>query len=204
MEVVKKPSNVGSKVLFKNPILELLTRTHISITLVMYTVLPAVILYYGLANQKLDPWTSAILFLSGIIFFTLVEYVMHRFLFHLPASTPRRKEFARVVHGAHHEHPRDKDRISMPPLPSILLATFFFVFFYLLLGDFTYGFLPGFYFGYCLYSGVHYMVHAYQPPRNFLKVLWVHHGIHHYKDHDNAFGVSSPLWDYVFKTMPRK
>ncbi|MEL6652049.1 MAG: fatty acid hydroxylase, partial [Bacteroidota bacterium] len=26
---------------------------------------------------------------------------------------------------------------------------------------------------------------------------------HHYKDDTVAFGVSSPLWDYVFRTMPK-
>jgi sterol desaturase/sphingolipid hydroxylase (fatty acid hydroxylase superfamily) len=26
---------------------------------------------------------------------------------------------------------------------------------------------------------------------------------HHYADHDGGFGVSTPLWDLVFRTMPR-
>ncbi|MGB3618930.1 MAG: sterol desaturase family protein, partial [Catalinimonas sp.] len=34
--------------------------------------------------------------------------------------------------------------------------------------------------------------------------LWVHHSIHHFKDDERAFGVSSPLWDWVFGTMPRR
>jgi sterol desaturase/sphingolipid hydroxylase (fatty acid hydroxylase superfamily) len=62
----------------------------------------------------------------------------------------------------------------------------------------------GFLVGYAGYLGVHYVVHVYNPPKNFLKVLWVHHAIHHYKDPDSAFGVSSPLWDYLLGTLPKK
>jgi sterol desaturase/sphingolipid hydroxylase (fatty acid hydroxylase superfamily) len=48
------------------------------------------------------------------------------------------------------------------------------------------------------------MVHAYAPPKNFLKALWVNHSVHHYKDGEIVFGVSSPLWDYIYGTMKLK
>ena len=204
MDPKTKPSNAGSRRLFSNPVLELLTKTHISITLILYSVLPVVLLVYGFTQGYLTTASAVILFVLGIVSFTLVEYLMHRFLFHIEPSTPFRKRFATIVHGSHHEFPRDKARISMPPIPSVLLATFFFLLFRLLLGTYVFGFLPGFYFGYMAYSGVHYAVHAYQPPKNFLKVLWIHHGIHHYKDPDHAFGVSTPLWDMLFRTMPKR
>ena len=72
------------------------------------------------------------------------------------------------------------------------------------MGDFVFAFLPGFLVGYASYLFVHYIVHAYAPPKNFFKALWVNHSIHHYKDNTVVFGVSSPLWDYVFRTMPKK
>ena len=204
MEPKTKPSNTGTKKLFSNPVLELLTRTHISVTIVLYTFFPIVLLYYGFSNGYLTTTSAILLFLIGMLAFTFVEYLIHRYLFHLPPTSPGKEKFARIVHGAHHEFPKDKDRISMPPVPSILLATFFFVLFRLLLGTYVFGFLPGFFIGYLLYSTIHYAVHAYQPPKNFLKVLWIHHGIHHYKDPENAFGVSSPFWDMLFRTMPKK
>jgi sterol desaturase/sphingolipid hydroxylase (fatty acid hydroxylase superfamily) len=64
--------------------------------------------------------------------------------------------------------------------------------------------LPGFLVGYAFYLSVHYMVHVYQPPKNFLKVLWINHAVHHYKHGEYVFGVSSPLWDYIFGTMREK
>ena len=89
-------------------------------------------------------------------------------------------------------------------LDLLVLSSFFFFLFKLIMGNFAFAFLPGFVVGYAAYLWVHYMVHAFQPPKNFFKILWVHHGIHHYKDQENAFGVSSPFWDVIFGTMPKK
>jgi sterol desaturase/sphingolipid hydroxylase (fatty acid hydroxylase superfamily) len=104
----------------------------------------------------------------------------------------------------HHEFPKDKDRLAMPPLLSVTIATILLLLLRLVLGDLVFAFLPGFLVGYAAYLGVHYMVHAYQPPKNFLKALWINHGIHHYKNGEIAFGVSSPLWDYIYGTMREK
>ncbi|HYI76223.1 MAG TPA: fatty acid hydroxylase, partial [Chryseolinea sp.] len=48
------------------------------------------------------------------------------------------------------------------------------------------------------------MVHAFAPPKNFLKRLWINHGTHHYKNGEMIYGVSSPLWDYIYGTMTEK
>ncbi len=132
-----------------------------------------------------------------------MEYVVHRYLFHIMPDTPAKATFQYRAHGVHHEYPKDKTRLAMPPLISALLATGVAGLGYLALGNFAFGFMPGFFLGYAAYLFVHYAVHAFRPPQNFLKVLWVNHGIHHYKDHDIAFGVSSPLWDWVFGTLPK-
>ncbi len=199
-----KPNMSGSGRMFENPILERLTRTHISIPLLLYTAISSGLIYIGVTNFGLTALQVVGLFIAGILTFTLIEYLMHRYLFHLPPTTPRREKIAYTVHGIHHDYPKDKDRLAMPPLLSIVLATLFYFFFRFFMGDLVYGFLPGFLIGYAAYLGVHYSVHAFQPPKNFLKILWIHHGIHHYKEHDRAFGVSSPLWDLIFRTMPRK
>jgi sterol desaturase/sphingolipid hydroxylase (fatty acid hydroxylase superfamily) len=108
------------------------------------------------------------------------------------------------MHGVHHEFPKDKDRLAMPPLLSITIATILLLLFRLVMGDLVFAFLPGFLVGYAAYLSVHYMVHAFQPPKNFFKVLWVNHSVHHYKDGEFIFGVSSPLWDYIYGTMREK
>lgn len=198
-----KPKNKGTGQVFKNPWLEKLSRTHISAPLILFSGISTYLIYVGLAEKGIAPLMIAGLFIAGLLSFSLVEYLMHRYLFHMPETTPARKKFVYTAHGVHHDYPKDKDRLAMPIPASATLSFLFFLLFRLIMGDFVWGFLPGFLIGYAAYLGVHYMVHAFQPPKNFFKILWVHHGIHHYKQPERAFGVSSPLWDLIFRTMPK-
>lgn len=201
MENVIKPHNKGTKQLFKNPVLEALSRTHIAVPLVIFFSYSSGLLYWSITHTNLSAGTTVGMFFLGMLVFTWVEYNVHRYIFHLAPTTQRRADFQYTMHGVHHEFPKDKTRLAMPPLLSITLSTILLLIFRLILGDFAFSFLPGFLVGYAMYLSVHYMVHAYQPPRNFLKVLWVNHAIHHYKDGEMVFGVSSPLWDYIYGTM---
>ena len=198
-----KPKTKGSKQLFKNPLLERLSRTHISIPLTLYTVISIGLLYYGATEVGLGASMMALMFVFGFLFFTLLEYLAHRYLFHMEHTNKIKAKIQYSVHGVHHEYPKDKDRLAMPPILALVYVALFFFIFRLLLGEYVFAFVPGLLAGYATYLFVHFAVHAYQPPRNFLKVLWVHHSIHHYKDSERAYGVSSPLWDYIFGTMPK-
>ncbi len=106
------------------------------------------------------------------------------------------------MHGVHHDHPRDKKRLALPPVVSVVLATLFMGLFRLVLGPSGIAFGGGFMTGYATYLMVHYAVHTMNPPKNLFGVLWRHHNLHHYVGDEGAFGVSSPLWDHVFGTMP--
>lgn len=92
----------------------------------------------------------------------------------------------------------------MPPLMSIVLALVFYMIFRWAMGPKVLLFFPGFLAGYSTYLMIHYAVHRFRPPANFFRILWTHHALHHYKEEDTAFGVSNPLWDYIFGTMPHK
>jgi sterol desaturase/sphingolipid hydroxylase (fatty acid hydroxylase superfamily) len=201
METRIKPHNSGTKQLFQNPVLEALSRTHIAIPLTVFFAYSAGLLYWSITNTSLSAGTTVGMFFFGLLAFTWVEYNVHRYIFHLAPTTQRRANFQYTMHGVHHEFPKDKTRLAMPPLLSITLSTILLLIFRLILGDLVFSFLPGFLVGYAMYLAVHYMIHAYQPPRNFLKVLWINHAVHHYKDGETVFGVSSPLWDYVYGTM---
>jgi sterol desaturase/sphingolipid hydroxylase (fatty acid hydroxylase superfamily) len=198
------PKNKGTKQLFENPILEKLTRTHISVPLAIFFSYASVLLYWSVTHTALSTPLTITLFFVGWLVFTWVEYMVHRHVFHMPAYTKTRAKLQYTLHGVHHEFPKDKDRLAMPPLVSITIATILLLLFRLAMGDFVFAFLPGFLVGYASYLAVHYMLHAYQPPKNFLKILWVNHGVHHYKDGEIVFGVSSPLWDYIYGTMREK
>ena len=187
---------------FKNKFLDRITRTHIAVPLVIFSLYAIGLLYWSFDHAYMSVIETIFVFISGVLTFTLLEYLMHRYLFHLPPTSERNIKIAYAVHGIHHEFPKDKDRLAMPPYLSIVLATLFLFLFEALMGNLAFGFTAGFLVGYAGYLFVHYIVHAFQVPNNIFKVLWVHHGIHHHKSPDKAFGVSSPLWDHIFRTMP--
>jgi sterol desaturase/sphingolipid hydroxylase (fatty acid hydroxylase superfamily) len=199
-----RPDNYGSAQIFSNPVLERISRTHISIPIILFLAISSVSLFYGVTATSIPLGFGLVVAVLGIVAFTFVEYMMHKHFFHMEPDTPIKDKLQYGIHGVHHDYPRDKDRLAMPPFVSAAYAAILHLVFTLLMGDFALYFLPGFLVGYSGYLGVHYVVHVYNPPKNFFKVLWVHHAIHHYKDPDSAFGVSSPLWDYLLGTLPKK
>jgi 4-hydroxysphinganine ceramide fatty acyl 2-hydroxylase len=199
-----RPDNFGSAQMFSNPILERISRTHIMVPITLFFAISSVSFYYALMTTSIGLSVGLLITLLGLFAFTFVEYMMHKHFFHMEPDTPLKDKLQYSMHGVHHDYPKDKDRLAMPPFVSAAYAAIFYLVFNLIMGDYALYFLPGFLLGYSAYLGVHYIVHAYNPPKNFLKVLWVNHAIHHYKDPDSSFGVSSPLWDYLLGTMPKK
>jgi sterol desaturase/sphingolipid hydroxylase (fatty acid hydroxylase superfamily) len=199
-----RPDNFGSAVLFESPLLERISRTHISIPIIMFLGLSGISFFYAVTSTDISLGIGFLVLIAGYFVFTFVEYMMHKHFFHMEPDTPVKDKLQYSVHGVHHDYPRDKDRLAMPPFVSAAYAAISYLIFRLIMGDYALYFLPGFLIGYASYLGVHYIVHAFSPPKNFLKILWVNHAIHHYKDPDMAFGVSTPLWDIIFGTNPKK
>ncbi len=200
-DMATKNANDGGRV-FRSPFLEAMTRTHIAFPLTIFYATAAIALYAALVWYNQNVLASVSLFVVGAFFFTLVEYLVHRYFYHMEPSTPRKARLQYVFHGIHHDHPRDKKRLALPPLMSLLVAGMFVGLFRLILGEAGFAFGGGFMAGYATYLLVHYAIHVYNPPKNFLGTIWKHHNIHHFVGDTGAFGVSSPLWDHVFGTMP--
>lgn len=195
-----RPKHSGTKPLFTNPVLEALSRTHIAIPISIYLLSSAGLGWYAFTHTVLQRIMILGLFGLGILVFTLVEYVTHRGIFHMDLTNAIKSRLQYTFHGIHHEYPKDQTRLAMPPALAVLIGSSLFGVTFLLLGEAAYAFFPGFLVGYAGYLFVHFIVHAYQPPRNLFKWLWINHAIHHYKDDTLNYGVSSPLWDYIFKT----
>jgi len=201
-----KIHNKGQARLFKNPYLEHLTKTHPLVIWGMYLPLIGFLLYYSYAHLNFSLFTVILTFFSGMFFWSFFEYLIHRFAFHFAAKSERATKVVYLIHGNHHEYPKDKERLFMPPVPSLLLATVVFTSMYLManlagLKEFVFAFFPGFLLGYLIYGTMHYAIHAWNPPFKWMKQLWRNHHLHHYKEQEKGFGVSSTLWDHVFGTM---
>jgi sterol desaturase/sphingolipid hydroxylase (fatty acid hydroxylase superfamily) len=196
-----KIHNKGQAQIFRNHYLEYLTKTHPLVIWSMYLPIIVFLFYYSITGIEMATGTVILTFLGGMFFWTLFEYVMHRFVFHFVAESPRARRIVYVLHGNHHEYPRDKERLFMPAVPSLIIASTLFLLMYLILKKSVFPFFPGFMLGYLMYGSMHYAIHAWNPPFKWMKGLWKNHHLHHYKQQERGFGVSSTLWDHVFGTM---
>ncbi|CCU83186.1 Sphingolipid alpha-hydroxylase/fatty acid hydroxylase/SCS7 [Blumeria hordei DH14] len=142
----------------------------------------------------------------GLFLWTLIEYFLHRFLFHLDKLLPDNRAALTLhflLHGIHHYLPMDKLRLVMPPALFLILATPFwklshFVF-YWNWSIATTVFCGGI-FGYICYDLTHYFLHHKKLP-SYWRELKKYHLQHHYMDYENGFGVTSRFWDVVFGTQ---
>ncbi|WP_435138760.1 sterol desaturase family protein [Formosa sp. A9] len=196
----------GQAQIFKNPFLESLTKTNPTSNIIIYGLTIVGLIYLAIGIRGLSPLMCLGLFVFGVLFWTFAEYMLHRYVFHWVTDAEWSQRFHFIMHGSHHEYPRDKDRLLMPPVPGLLMASVLFGVFYIIfwvlgISNLVFGFFPGFFSGYLMYSFVHRATHIKRPPKRFKK-LWLHHSLHHYKYPDKAFGVSNRFWDRVFGTMP--
>ncbi len=196
----------GSATIFKNPFLESLTKTSLTQNIIVYGSVIAFLIYYAIAVREIDPLVFIGFFVFALFTWTLAEYLLHRYLFHWISENKFVKRFHFIMHGSHHLYPRDTERLLMPPVPGLIMASLLFLMFYGIFSlfgysNYTWAFFPGFFLGYLLYSFLHRATHVVKPPKRF-KYIWKHHSLHHYKYPNKAFGVSTPFWDHVFGTMP--
>lgn len=203
-----KIKNYGQARIFKSTQLERLSKTKPWVIYSLYIPICFAMLFYVISSKTYSIGFILTLYFIAMFSWTLFEYLAHRFLFHLNATSNFGRRLVYIFHGNHHEYPRDTERLFMPPLPSIIMGSTVFGIFtaisYLFTGtiNFSLIYFPGFISGYLIYVSMHYAIHTFTPPK-LLKGLWRNHHLHHYKYHDKGFGVSSPLWDIIFKTVPK-
>ena len=136
----------------------------------------------------------------GLLIWTLFEYGMHRFIFHLMSRTALGRRLVFVMHGNHHAAPGDPYRNLMPPIVSIAILGSFWCAFLLLLGVAGSALFLGFAIGYVLYDVVHYACHQYPMRGPVLRRLRRHHARHHYGRLDGNYAITAIFWDRLFGT----
>jgi dihydroceramide fatty acyl 2-hydroxylase len=189
--------------LFENGFLDYFSRVHPVIPAIIFVPVIVGMEIIG-ATKGWTAWQLIAISLGGLAFWTLTEYWLHRLIFHWEPDNAVGRRMHFIIHGIHHDHPNDRMRLVMPPSASIPLAVLFFLGFYLVLGDAAFPAFGGFMLGYLGYDYTHYYVHHFVPKSSLGKKLREQHMRHHFQDHRFGYGVSSPLWDVAFRTLPRK
>lgn len=154
----------------------------------------------GIGN--IEPAVFTISAATGGVCWLLFEYLLHRFVFHLPTTGYYANIFHFLIHGHHHITPMDFDRLVFPPVPALIIATPFWVGAPRLLGvEIGYPWMIGFCIGYLVYDMTHFFIHHGVPRSSFMQSQKRRHVFHHYFNPDVNFGISNPLFDHVFRTI---
>ena len=132
-------------------------------------------------------------FAGGLALWTLIEYLLHRFAFHGFAP-----------HYQHHADSTNTVLLLAPLWLSLSAAMSLWLLFWLTTGSAAKAGLvmAGVIAGYLAYEWLHLRLHGARAGGAWLRALRKHHFYHHFADDRVCYGVTSPIWDRVFRTLP--
>jgi sterol desaturase/sphingolipid hydroxylase (fatty acid hydroxylase superfamily) len=189
--------------MFENPLLELASRVHPAVPPLLYLPVVTICLVLAIGREDLAVPSVIGVFGLGLVAWSLAEYLLHRFVFHFEPDTPWGRRLHFIIHGVHHEYPHDPMRLVMPPSVSVPLAILVFLLFRLLVGPvWSLPFFAGFLVGYLIYDMTHFHIHHHRSDNRLSLALRRYHYRHHFQQSDRGYGVTSSLWDRVFRTVP--
>lgn len=146
------------------------------------------------ASWTLFAWVAA-----GALTWTLLEYWIHRELGHRRTGNPFGVEHVRHHATTRYFAPSWKKACVAAPVVGALGAAL----------AWPVGPLPGAAFAlglgamYALYERVHRRAHTHAPRGRYGRWLRRHHFHHHFHAPATNHGVTSPVWDVVFRTLAR-
>ena len=169
--------------LFENNFMEALSRVHWTVPLWVFVPIITFLLFRGFYIYNFTLSNSLLLIVCGLIAWTFTEYILHRFVFHYLPKSEWGKRIHFLIHGIHHDYPKDSKRLVMPPSVSLPLASLFFILFNSLIGSaYVLPFFAGFLIGYLFYDITHYAIHHFNIHNKFWLAIKNHHSKHHYQN----------------------
>ncbi len=162
-------------------------------------------------------WHDAVVPLGVLAAQPFVEWLIHRYLLHLPAFRlfGRRIElYGSIQHRNHHRSPSDLERVLLKPVEVLsfvvqiaILSPLIMLPFVALLGGhllpLSLTLITCSYLGLFRYEWSHFLIHTpYVPKTRWYRGIWRNHRLHHFKHEGYWMGVSSNLGDRVLGTNP--
>jgi len=188
--------------MFRSDLLESFSHIHPATPLVLGVPSLVAMVVWALAPLRMPVGAFLATYAAGLFAWTLMEYVMHRFVFHYEPRSAWGRKVHFTIHGVHHAYPQDATRLVMPPALSIPLGLAAFGLLWITVGlPWTPAVFAGLVTGYMAYDSIHFAVHHLHFRNRVFQALKKQHARHHFQDPDRGYGVSNPLWDHVFRTQ---
>ncbi len=196
-----KSDHEESPPLSYNKWIDRLTRCHPVVPFLLFIPVIVFFGYRAFAVAGIFWWAFVGLWLLALVFWTSLEYFIHRFLFHYKPTSDFGKKFVYAAHWVHHDYPNDKTRIVLPPSVTIPGGVLFYLLSLWLMGVlYADAFFSGLVASYLFYDWNHYAAHHYHYKNKWFQIMKQHHLKHHFTDPDKKFGFTTTLWDKLFQT----
>jgi hypothetical protein len=160
-------------------------------------------LIYLSRREGLATWAIPIYIVVGLLSWSLIEYLLHRFIFHHNAQTRLGRKLIYHAHMSHHENPEAHSK----HLASMLLSAPIALGYWLLSWTVTQSLAAASYLfigmsgGYFIYQWLHFYCHHRKSRVRVFRYLRRYHLLHHHQTPELRFGVTSPLFDVLFGTF---
>ena len=150
---------------------------------------------------SMSPWRTVSCVLLGIPFWILIEYILHRFIFHFSSNYKAVQRIIYIFHGNHHVQPNHPCRTLMPIIVTLPVGLLVWLSFSFVLGaGLGSALFLGFYTGYVFYDCIHFATHNFHM-KHFPFSLWKrHHLLHHYRTEKHNYSITLPWLDVLFRT----
>lgn len=188
--------------MFETPLIERFSRVHPAAPFLFWVPILIFFLVTTFQHGAVSVPVSLGLVVGGMLLWSFTEYTLHRFVFHYVKPSFNVRRFYFVLHGVHHDFPTDGSRLVMPLGVSIPMGVTVNLLLRLVLpAAWVDPAFVGFGIGYLAYDGIHYATHHFRMTSPLGRWLKRYHMVHHHTGENARWGVSSPLWDWVFGTM---
>ncbi len=142
---------------------------------------------------------------AGLLFWTFLEYLLHRWMLHWEPEEKVQKMIRKCFpsHRSHHDEPMNERKNIKKQLKIIVYLMTVYCAFLWLIGfplSIVLAVNAGVLLGYQAYEYVHVACHHLPMKNAWAALLKRHHAIHHHRDETVNFGVTTTIWDSVFRT----
>lgn len=166
-------------------------------------VLPLWVLsFYLMSGSSTSGLTLVLSFLGGVLYWSFLEYAIHRWLYHSKYPTRALHYFLGSFHLYHHRNMGDHRVLTAGFLmiylmtPLVLSPLLYFTQDPGVFGAATLGLTAFYYF----YEWIHYTLHYKVHQSGYLNYIQKYHLHHHDRAPRKNFGNTSHLWDVVLGT----
>lgn len=191
--------------MFESNFFEFFSKVHPATPFVLYIPAAIALQSWALYSGATTLVMTAMFFPLGWVGWQLMEYFLHKGVFHWEGNSPFTRRLHDILHGYHHKYPDDDTRLVMPIGASLPLAA--------LIGgglsllgrpDATLPFFVGMVCGYLWYDFTHWSTHYRKPLTAWGRQQRSHHMAHHFADSTKNFGISYSWIDIVMGSMKKR